>query len=342
MGTMPDESIRVLVAHSFPSALIERLRGISPRLDIQVQAVQSSEEIPDEIWEQVEVLYTSRVLPAPEQVPSLQWVQFHYAGIDHVLDHPLLKTDITFTTMSGASVPQMAEYVLLGMLTMGRKLYQVLDDPPEIQWDRDRYTRYQPLDLRGSTVGIIGYGSIGRELGRLCHALGMEVLASKQNLMKLQDEGYQIEGLGDPGADYPHRLYPSQAVRSMAGLCDFLVVTVPLTAETRGLVDDSVLEALKPTAYLIDVSRGGVVGEEALLAALNNKQLAGAFLDVFEEEPLAEDHPFWQMDNVVVTPHIAGASSRYYERATELMAANLQRYLAEQPLINRFDFKRGY
>jgi phosphoglycerate dehydrogenase-like enzyme len=322
--------------------MIERLGGISPRLDIQVQPTQSAEEIPDEVWEQVEVLYTSAVLPEPEQAPSLRWVQFHYAGIDHVLGHPLLDTDVFVTTMSGASMPQMAEYVLLAMLTMGRKLYQVLQDPPEVQWDKDRYNRYRPLDLRGSTVGIVGYGSVGRELGRLCHALGMEVLASKQNLMKLQDEGYQIEGLGDPGADFPHRIYPSQAVRSMAGLCDFLVVTVPLTDETRGLVDAAVLEALKPTAYLVDVSRGGVVREEALLAALRERQLAGAYLDVFEEEPLAEDHPFWQMDNVIVTPHIAGASSRYYERATELMAVNLQRYLAEQPLINRFNLKLGY
>jgi phosphoglycerate dehydrogenase-like enzyme len=128
----------------------------------------------------------------------------------------------------------------------------------------------------------------------------------------------------------------------MAGLCDFLVVTVPLTEETRGMIGAAVLEAMKPTAYLIDVSRGGVVSEQALLAALREKQLAGAYLDVFEEEPLAEEHPFWQMDNVVITPHIAGASSHYYERATDLVAANLQRYLAEQPLINRFNLKRGY
>jgi phosphoglycerate dehydrogenase-like enzyme len=339
---MPDESIRVLFAHPFPQTMIDRLRGISPRLDIQVQPAQSGEEIPEQVWEEVEVLYTINVLPDPELAPSLRWVQFHYAGVDHIIDHPLLETDVIVTTMSGASVPQMAEFALLGMLFMGRKLYQVLDAPPEVRWDSDRYTRYKPLDLRGSTVGIVGYGSIGRELGRLSHALGMEILASKQDLMKLQDEGYQMEGLGDPSADYPHRIYPSQAVQSMAGLCDFLIVTVPLTEETRGMIGAAVLEAMKPTAYLIDVSRGGVVSEQALLAALREKQLAGAYLDVFEEEPLAEEHPFWQMDNVVITPHIAGASSHYYERATDLVAANLQRYLAEQPLINRFNLKRGY
>lgn len=342
MGAMPEDTVHVLFTQPFPQAMIERLQGISPRLAIQVQPANAVEEIPDEVWGEVEVLYTIGVLPPPELAPALKWIQLHYAGGDHVLGHPLLETDVTITTMSGASVPQMAEFALLGLLAMGRKMYSVLADPPEIQWQSDRYERYQPFDLRGSTVGIVGYGSIGREIGRLCHALGMEVLASKQNLMKLEDEGYQIEGLGDPGADFPTRLYPPQAIRSMAELCDFIVVAVPLTDETRGLVDAAVLEAMRPTAYLIDISRGGVVDQEALLAALTAKQLAGAWLDVFEEEPLPDDHPFWELDNVIVTPHIAGASSRYIERATELMAANLQRYLAEQPLINRFDSKRGY
>jgi phosphoglycerate dehydrogenase-like enzyme len=170
----------------------------------------------------------------------------------------------------------------------------------------------------------------------------MEVLASKLNLMKLEDEGFQFEGLGDPGANYPHRLYPPQAIGSMAGLCDFLVVTLPLSDETQGIVNAAVLGKMRPTAYLIDISRGGVVKEADLLEALRNKQLAGAWLDVFEQEPLAEDHPFWEMDNVILSPHIAGASRHYVERATEVMATNLQRYLAEQPLINRFDRKRGY
>jgi phosphoglycerate dehydrogenase-like enzyme len=342
MGTMPEDTVHVLFAFPFPQEMIERLQGISPRLAIQVLPVKTVEEIPEETWAEVEVLYTIGVLPPPETAPKLKWVQLHYAGADHVLGHPLLDSEVTFTTMSGASVPQMAEFALLGLLAMGRKLYSVLADNPEVRWSGDRYTRFQPQDLRGSTVGIIGYGSIGREVGRLCYALGMEVLASKQDLMKLEDEGYQIEGLGDPGADIPNRLYPPQAVRSMAELCDFVVVTVPLTDDTRGLVNAAVLEAMRPSAYLIDVSRGGVVDQEALLAALNTKQLAGAWLDVFEEEPLPDDHPFWGMDNVIVTPHIAGASSRYLERATDLMAANLQRYLAEQPLINRLDHKRGY
>jgi phosphoglycerate dehydrogenase-like enzyme len=342
MGAMSDEMINVLFTLSFPQEMIERLKGISPRLAIRVQPAKALEDIPEEMWAEVEILYTVTVLPPPEAAPQLRWVQMHYAGIDHVLDHPLLESDVTVTTMSGASAPQMAEFALLGMLAMGRRLHTLLADTPATQWAKDRYTRYQPLDLRGSTVGIVGYGSIGREIGRLCHALGMEVLASKLDLMKLEDEGYQIEGLGDPGADYPHRLYPPQAMGSMAGLCDFLVITLPLSDDTRGIINAAVFEAMRPTAYLVDISRGGVVNGADLLEALRNKQLAGAWLDVFEEEPLAVDHPFWEMDNVILTPHIAGASSLYLERATDVMATNLQRYLAEQPLINRFDRRRGY
>lgn len=342
MGAMSDETINVLFTLSFPPEMIERLQGISPRLAIQVQPAKALEEIPQEVWAEVEILYTVKLLPPPELAPRLRWIQMHYAGVDHVIDHPLLESEVIVTTLSGASAPQVAEFALLGMLAMGRRLHNLQVDTPETQWAKDRYTRYRPQDLRGSTVGIIGYGSIGREIGRLCHAMGMEVLASKQNLMKLEDEGFQFEGLGDPGADYPHRLYPPQAMGSMAGLCDFLVVTVPLSDDTRGIVNASVLGAMRPTAYLIDISRGGVVKEADLLEALRNKQLAGAWLDVFEQEPLAEDHPFWEMDNVILSPHIAGASSHYVERATELMATNLQRYLAEQPLINRFDRKRGY
>jgi phosphoglycerate dehydrogenase-like enzyme len=128
----------------------------------------------------------------------------------------------------------------------------------------------------------------------------------------------------------------------MAAKCDYLVVTVPLTAKTRGLVNAKVLEKMKPSAFLVDVSRGGVVDHGALVSALEEKQLAGAALDVYPVEPLPESSPLWEMPGVIVSPHIAGASPLYNERAIELFAANLKRYLAGKPLLNAYDPKLGY
>jgi phosphoglycerate dehydrogenase-like enzyme len=150
------------------------------------------------------------------------------------------------------------------------------------------------------------------------------------------------EGLGDPQGDLFQRLYPVQALKSMLHQCDFIIVTVPLTPDTRGLVGVEELGAAKSTAYLIDTSRGGVVDHAAMVAALEERRLAGAALDVFPEEPLSPDSPLWHMPNVIVTPHISGSSLYYNERAVTLFAENLNRYLAGLPLFNRFDPAAGY
>ena len=155
-------------------------------------------------------------------------------------------------------------------------------------------------------------------------------------------EGYSKDDMGDPQGDLFTRLYPPQALRSMVGECDFVVVSVPLTSSTVGLLGKEQLAAMKPSAYLVDISRGGVVDHEALIAALNQEQLAGAALDVFPEEPLPEDSPLWEMSNVIITPHIAGFSGRYNQRANDLFVENLGRYLAGEELLNKVDFDREY
>ena len=335
--------ILVLITLPFPEHLLERLRAVSSRVRVEVAPTRSAEELPAELLPEVEVLYTSRVLPDPQDVPALRWVQFHYAGIDHVLDHPLLRKEgLQVTTLSGVAAPGMAEFALMCMLALGRHLPAIMDDKLHKRWPKDRFERYRPLEVRGSTVGIVGYGSVGREIARLCRALGASVLACKQDLKHLDDSGYSIAGLGDPHAELVTRLYPPQAVASMAAECDFLVVTLPLTAKTRGMIGERVLGRMKPGAYLVDLSRGGVVDHGALIQALQEKRLAGAALDVYPVEPLPESSPLWELPNVILTPHIAGASAHYYERAMELFVENFKRYLAGQPLLNRYDPQRGY
>ncbi len=334
--------INVLITQPFPESLIERLAAVSPQLKIHVHHAQSAEDLPEELLPEIEILYTLSALPEPEAAPRLRWVQLHLTGVDHVAEHDLMHSEVMVTTMSGASVPQIAEFALMCMLALSRRLSIMIDDVADVRWMGERFKRYRSFELRGSTLGIIGYGSIGREVARLGRAFGASVLATKNDLKKLKDEGYVLEGLGDPEAELPDRLYPPQAAGSMVSECDFIVVTVPLTPQTRGLVDAKVFEMMKPTAYLIDVSRGGVVDHGALVEALNEKRLAGAALDVYPVEPLPESSPLWNMPNVILSPHVAGASEKYNERAVDLFIENLHRYRAGRPLLNLYDPERMY
>ncbi|MGD8554767.1 MAG: D-2-hydroxyacid dehydrogenase [Anaerolineales bacterium] len=336
------DEIHVLITLPFPKPLVEKLRAVSTRLKIHMHPARTVEELPPEVLPQAEVLYTLDTLPEPDDVPNLAWIQFHFAGMDHVTDHALLHAGLQVTTLSGAAISQIGEFALMCILALGRRLPLILEDKSKKKWVEDRFKRFRPHDLRGSTVGIVGYGSIGREVARLCRAFGASVLAVKRDLKHLEDLGYVPPGQGDPGAELADRLYPPQALASMAAKCDYLVVTVPLTAKTRGLVNAKVLEKMKPSAFLVDVSRGGVVDHGALVSALEEKQLAGAALDVYPVEPLPESSPLWEMPGVIVSPHIAGASPLYNERAIELFAANLKRYLAGKPLLNAYDPKLGY
>ena len=231
---------------------------------------------------------------------------------------------------------------MAAMLALARKFPTLMEDKREKRWAEDQFTRFEPAEMRGSTVGIVGYGSTGREVARICRALGATVLASKRNLKQLPDAGYALAEVGDREAELAARLYPPQALGSMASECDFLVVVAPLTPATRGLVNEKVLKRMKASAFLIDVSRGGVVDHSALIEALNAGRLAGAALDVYPVEPLPETSPLWGMPNLILSPHVGGASAKYLERATDLFAENLRRYVVNEPLLNLYDPQQGY
>ena len=340
MASMAD--IPVLITVDMPDALLDRLRAVSPHIEIDLLPTGDASDFSEEQLGEMEVLYTRQALPEPEQVPNLRWIQFHGSGIDAFVDQSLLRSEMIVTTLSGAAVPQMAEFALTMMMSLGHHMPNMMEDQREKVWADNRFTRFRPQELRGSTVGIVGYGNIGREIARICQALGAQVLATKRDLKTLDAGGYVLEGLGDSEADIPERLYPPQALPSMASECDFLVLTVPLTPETRGLVNAKVFESMKDTAYLIDVSRGGVVDQGALVEALREETIAGAALDVYPVEPLPESSPLWELPNVILSPHVAGTSGQYLERAADLFAENLRRYVANEPLLNRYDSKRGY
>lgn len=338
-----NRKINVLVTVPFSEKLQDAMNAVSSRLSVSVLKARSASEISADVWQQTHVLYSGGVLPTPEQAPNLKWVQFHFAGIDRVVNEPILQRNgMLITTLSGTHVPQMSEYVLMMLLSLGHKLPGLLGLKKKGDWPNDRFERFTPQELRGSTVGLVGYGSIGREVARLLQAFDVTVLATKWNAMQVQDQGYIPTGLGDPDGDFPRRIYPFQALKSMLAECDFVVVAVPLTENTQGMISADELAAMKDTAYLVDVSRGGVIDHIDLIRALKDKKIAGAALDVFPEEPLPQDSPLWKFPNVIISPHIAGNSPQYNQRAVALFIDNLNRYLAGETLYNQFDIERGY
>lgn len=327
--------IEVLVTLPFSDDLIGQIKSVSNRLRIRHQVVRKPEEINADVWNRVEVLYTDRVLPPPNLVPNLKWVQFHFAGIDFASGNELLQVpDMQLTTMSGTSASQAGEYVVMMMLALGHKIPEMLSLQSKHDWPRDRWERFNPLELRDSTVGLVGYGSIGRQVARLLQPFGVRILAAKRDVMHPEDGGYIPEGMGDPGGDFFTRLYPIQALKSMIKESDFIVICTPLTAETRNLIGEAELAACKPGAYLINPSRGEIIDQAALIKALQDRKLAGAALDVFQVEPLPPDNVLWTLPNVIISPHVAGNSLYYDHRAVRLFMENLSRYLANEHLLN--------
>lgn len=337
------DTVEILITMPMADSLLARLNELAPRVKANLIPAQKPEDVPAEVWSRTEVLYTNRIIPTAEQAPRLRWIQFHWAGVDHTLDAPILKKPgVMATTLSGAAASQMGEYVLEMLLSLGHRLPEILAYQKRAEWPRDRWERFLPVELRGSTVGIVGYGSIGRQIARLLQPFGASVLATKKDLMNPRDTGYTPADMGDPEGDLVNRLYPPEALHSMLKDCDFVVITVPKTQHTIGMIGSAEIAAMKPTAFLVDVSRGGVVDHAALIPALKDRKIAGAALDVYPEEPLPADSPLWKLPNVILTPHISGNTVHYNERAIDLFIENLQRYLNSLPLYNLIDLERGY
>jgi phosphoglycerate dehydrogenase-like enzyme len=334
--------IPLLMTEAFPKTTLLRLQALSQRLDIHVHPAKSADDLPPDTLESAEILYTLNAVPLPEQAPHLKWIQFHLAGLDRFAGHPLLDAGVQFTSLSGAAAPQMAEYALQMILALGHRMPEMQRGQAARGWGGGRWERFMPRELRGSTVGLVGYGSVARETARLCRAFGARVLAVKRDVTRPADEGYILPGTGDPEGRIPARLYPPAGLKRMLADCDFVVVCAPLHPGTRHLLGADEIGAMRPGSFLVNVSRGGIVAEDALCDALASGRLSGAALDVTEREPLPPESPLWMAPNLLLSPHIAGDSALYDQRAADLFVENLRRYLHGRPLLNRFDPARGY
>jgi phosphoglycerate dehydrogenase-like enzyme len=275
------------------------------------------------------------------RAPRLRWIQLASAGLNRLLGHPIMDSDVIVTTTSGIHATPIAEYALASMLAFFRRFPEMWGAQRQREWPANVW-HFAGQELRGKTVGIVGYGSIGQEVARLCHAFGMRILATKRRLDQQRPNRFSIAGLGDPEAAFVDAWFSRMDMAALLRECDVVVICVPLTAETRGMIGAPELRAMKSTAYLLNVSRGAVLDEPALLQALKEGWIAGAGLDTTVEEPLPADSELWDMENVILTPHISALTPQLRVRGVELFCENLRRYLKGLPMLNVVDKEVGY
>jgi phosphoglycerate dehydrogenase-like enzyme len=280
------------------------------------------------------------------RTPRLAWVHSATAGVERVLTPASLKRDLLITNARGVFSQPIAEYVLMMILAVSRRLPQLLELQGERTW--------QPLEgaeLGDVTVGIVGLGSIGRAVATLATAFGSRVIATRRRSEvgtaavpegEAADDHSGASGGTSGDALIIDRILGPDGLPELLAESDFVVLAAPLTPATEGLIDGPALEAMKPGAWLINVARGRLVDERALLRALREGHIGGAVLDTFRDEPLSASSPFYDLDNVIVTPHTSWSSGRVLDRSVELFCENLRRYAAGQPLLNVVDPTAGY
>ncbi len=279
-----------------------------------------------------------------EIAPRLRWIHMLSAGVDHVLRSDLVvKRGIVLTNSSGTTAPWIGEYVIGAMLQHSRGFNLSIRVQMRHQWSHQE-VRAVGQSLRGKTIGIIGYGSIGRAAARLAQPFGMEVLALKRDPSVHRDPGWSLPGMGDPEGLIPSRWFSPGERIELVRLSDYILLAPPLTAETRHFLGPREFAAAKPNAYLINVARGEVIDQDALIEALKSRRLSGGCLDVTTPEPLNSDSALWDMENVTLTFHTSAARpvASFYDLACELFAENLSRFKSGRELFNVIDPARGY
>lgn len=253
------------------------------------------------------------------KAPRLQWLHVFNAGVDHPIYDEMIARGVCLTTSAGTTAVPIAQSAIAGLLMLARNFPRWLAAQQERRWDPARTPDF-PRDLAGQTVVVYGLGGIGSEIARLARALGLKVIGVRRSPLKP----------GDPVDE----LHPPQQLDALLARADWLVIASPLTAETRGLINAARLARLPRGARFINIGRGEIIDEPALIEALRSGHIAGAYLDVFEKEPLPEDSPLWTLPNVIVSPHNSAASSGNDERIFRLFLDNLGRWHRKESLIN--------
>ncbi len=329
------EVVEVLVITSLDDECIRQITTVSPKINLrdvsgfanaEKRGDFSSREQFDAHLAEAEIIYG----PDPPKnviarAPKLKWIQTTDAGVDDFLDSDIIGSSVIVTNTSGITAISIGECVLEMMLMFVKKMPLCFQLKQERQWKTFSLTV-----LHSKTVGIVGLGSIGRQVARLSKVFGMRVLATRRSTRSAtRTRNVDI-------------LFSQDQLPQLLSDSDFVVLALPLTPETNNLIGEEELLTMKPTAYLINIGRGNIVDETALTRALEENWIAGAGLDVFVTEPLPVESRLWELPNVVFSPHVAGEIEDYDLQATRLFADNLRRYLSGKRLRNVVDKKRGY
>ena len=304
---------------------LAQMQATAPDMDVLVS--RDRDEI-ESVLDEIEIAVLSFPRDLLPNARNLRWFQQWSAGADWLLRHPeAVELDFVLTSTSGLHAIPITEHIFALLLAFARRIDRSVRHQTRREWMP--YEQKQTVfELAGKTMVLIGVGAIGERTAQVAGAFGMRVLGVRRNPEK-----------NVPGVE---RMFGPDRLLDVLPEADCVVVTAPLTSETRKMIGERELRAIKPTGYLINIGRGGIIDESALIYALDDGWIAGAGLDVFEEEPLPEDSPLWDADNVIITAHYAGITPAYDERAMAIFLDNLQRYRDGKPLRNVVDKRVGY
>ncbi len=327
-----------ILSARYRSRDLERIRAAAPGVRIVTVSVEGLADGP---LDDVEVMLRGGLGPDAfdrilARAPRLAWVHSATSGVERALTPAARERGLIVTNARGVFSRPIAEYVMMMILAVSRRLPQLLELQRERTW--------QPLEgaeLRDVTVGIVGLGSMGRAVGVLATAFGCRVVAVRRHA----DAGDEVTGEGGAagfGLLVLDRVGGPETLPDLLAESDFIVLAAPLTPETEAMINDQTLAMFKPGAWLINVARGRLVDERALVRALRDGSIGGAVLDTFNDEPLPPTSPFYDLANVIVTPHTAWSSGRVLDRSVELFCDNLRRFAAGEPLLNVVDPAAGY
>ena len=322
----------LLVSHRCNAAYGADLAAAAARanlkLELLVLPADPEARLADEDCARIDLAYFSddvfpecsrQFFSALRKAPALKWLHVFNAGVDHPIYAEMLARGVRLTTSSGSTAEPIAQTAITGLLMLARRFPRWLESQRKHAWAPMRVPDV-PRDLRGQTVLVLGLGKIGNEIARLAQALGLLVVG-------LRRSGRQ------PG-DHVDELHPPAALNTLLPRADWLIVACPLTAETRGMIDAELIARLPRGAHIVNIARGEIVDEAALIAALARGHLAGAYLDVFQKEPLPPASPLWDMPNVLISPHNSAAASGNTQRVNEIFFDNLGRWGRGVALVN--------
>ena len=303
---------------------LAKIRSVSPDIELDVVGASKTGEIAGHVVDAEVVVGIPKSIPDLSLAKNLKWVHSFSAGMDRVLTPALIQSSVLASNSAGIHATPIAEHIIAFLLTFTRKLKKSFEQQQQKKWQRiDTLS-----ELRDKIILIVGLGHIGKEAVRLAASFGAYVIA--------------VDTPGKEKPDFVEELGTTEELPGFLGKADFVVLCLPYTKDTHHFINQNRLSAMQPHAVLLNIGRGGVVDEQALIQALKEKKIGGAGLDVTEQEPLPKDSPLWDMENVVITPHHSGISEKYIDRAIDLFCLNFQAYLKGERLPNLIDKTAGY